>query len=236
VSLADAYDKAYAGDPLSAFGSVVGLNRPLDVSTAEKMAVPNTFFEVVVAPSYDVESLNILTEKRWWGKSVRLLTYDPRPYRRQADVVMKQIPGGLLLQEKDVETIVDSDVRIVSDRKPTDAEMKSLLFAWTVVKHVKSNAIVVAQGDMIVGVGAGQMSRVDASFMAVRKAAERTKGAVLASDAFFPFRDALDVAATAGITAAIQPGGSKGDEDVVKAANEYGLAMVFTGMRHFRHL
>ena len=130
----------------------------------------------------------------------------------------------------------EDTLHVVTDRKPTEAEMNALRFAWTVVKHVKSNAILLAQGDVVVGVGAGQMSRVDSSVIAVRKAGERTRGAVLASDAFFPFRDAIDVAAEAGVTAAIQPGGSKGDENVIEAANEHGMAMVFTGMRHFRHL
>ena len=235
-SLAEAYEKAYAGDPLSAFGSIVGFNRPVERATAEKMAVPNTFFEVIVAPEYEEGSLDVLTGKRWWGKTVRILKYDPRQAQQNSLIVMKQLPGGLLLQEKDNEILIEKNLEVVTDRRPTGAEMEALRFAWTTVKHVKSNAILLAQGNMVVGIGAGQMSRVDSSIIAVRKAGERTKGAVLASDAFFPFRDALDVAAHAGVTAAIQPGGSKGDDEVIKAANEHGMAMVFTGMRHFRHL
>jgi phosphoribosylaminoimidazolecarboxamide formyltransferase/IMP cyclohydrolase len=236
TSLAEAYEKAYAGDPLSAFGSIVGCNRPVDMATAEKMAVPNTFFEVIIAPDYEPGSVDVLTQKRWWGKTVRLLKYDPRGSEGALNLVMKQIPGGLLLQEKDVRTMIEQDLSVVTERKPTESEMEALRFAWTVVKHVKSNAVLLAQGEMVVGVGAGQMSRVDSSIIAVRKAGERTRGAVLASDAFFPFRDALDAAAAAGVTAVVQPGGSKGDEKVIEAANEHGLAMVFTGMRHFRHL
>ncbi len=235
-TLAEAYEKAYAGDPVSAFGSIVGMNRTLDVATAEKMAVPNTFFEVIVAPDFDEEAVAILKSKRWWGKTVRMLAYNPKVSPRGPEAIMKQIPGGLLLQEHDAATLIESDLKIVSLRPPTEQEMESLKFAWTIVKHVKSNAIVLAQGDMVVGVGAGQMSRVDSSLIAVRKAGERARGAVLASDAYFPFRDGLDVAAQAGVTAVIQPGGSKGDEEVIKAADEHGMAMLFTGMRHFRHL
>jgi phosphoribosylaminoimidazolecarboxamide formyltransferase/IMP cyclohydrolase len=235
-SLAEAYEKAYAGDPLSAFGSVVGFNRPLDVKTAEKMAVPKTFIEVIIAPEYEEEAVSLVTTKRWWGKTVRLLKYDPGERKSTPSVVSKQILGGLLLQSRDADIFDEDTLRTVTERKPTEAEMEALRFAWTVVKHVKSNAILLAQGDMVVGVGAGQMSRVDSSLIAVRKAGERTEGAVLASDAFFPFRDAVDVAAEAGITAAIQPGGSKGDDEVIAATNEHGMAMVFTGMRHFRHL
>ncbi|MFQ6092192.1 MAG: bifunctional phosphoribosylaminoimidazolecarboxamide formyltransferase/IMP cyclohydrolase [bacterium] len=234
--LAEAYEKAFAGDPLSAFGSIVGFNRPVDVETAEKMAVPNTFFEAVVAPDYEEGALTLLTGRRWWGKTVRIVKYDPREMSRNTGLVVKQVLGGLLVQEKDKETFIEGDLRAVTERAPTQAEMQALRFAWTVVKHVKSNAVLLAQGEMVVGVGAGQMSRVDSSIIAVRKAGERARGAVLASDAFFPFRDGLDVAAQAGVTAAIQPGGSKGDNQVIAAANEHGMAMVFTGMRHFRHL
>ncbi|UCE18856.1 MAG: bifunctional phosphoribosylaminoimidazolecarboxamide formyltransferase/IMP cyclohydrolase [Gemmatimonadota bacterium] len=236
TSLAEAYEKAYAGDPLSAFGSIVGFNRSVDVGTAEKMAVPNTFLEVIVAPGYEEGAIALLTEKRWWGKTVRILTYDSAGARRANETVSKQILGGLLVQSKDSVLFDESALRVVTERTPTEAEMEALRFAWTVVKHVKSNAILLAQGDMVVGVGAGQMSRVDSSMIAVRKAGERAQGAVLASDAFFPFRDAIDVAAEAGVTAAIQPGGSKGDDKVIEAANDHDLAMVFTGMRHFRHL
>jgi phosphoribosylaminoimidazolecarboxamide formyltransferase/IMP cyclohydrolase len=235
-TLAGAYEKAYAGDPSSAFGGIVGMNRTLDTATAEGMAVPNTFFEVIVAPDFEEEAAEILRSRRWWGKTVRLLAYNPKPYHGGSDLIMKQIPGGLLLQERDATTLIESDLKVVSRRQPTGQEMESLKFAWAIVKHVKSNAIVLTQGEMLVGVGAGQMSRVDSSLIAVRKAGERAAGAVLASDAFFPFRDGLDVAAQAGVTAVIQPGGSKGDDEVVKAADEHGMAMLFTGMRHFRHL
>ena len=173
-SLAEAYEKAYAGDPLSAFGSIVGLNRPVDVETAEKMALPNTFLEVIVAPDYEEGAVSLLTEKRWWGKTVRILKYDPGKGDGTDEVVSKQILGGLLLQSRDSVIFNEDELRMVTERKPTEAEMEALRFAWTVVKHVKSNAILLAQGEMVVGVGAGQMSRVDSSMIAVRKAADRT--------------------------------------------------------------
>ena len=151
-SLAEAYEKAYAGDPLSAFGSIAGFNRPMDVATAEKMAVPNTFFEVIIAPEFEEGVLELVTGKRWWGKTVRILQYDPKELDRNSKIILKQLQGGLLLQEKDTEIFIEDKLTCVTDRKPTEVEMEALKFAWTTVKHVKSNAILLAQGMMVVGV------------------------------------------------------------------------------------
>lgn len=234
-SLAEAFDLAYSGDPVSAFGSILAFNRELDYETAEKLAEPGRFIEAIIAPGYEVDALEVLRTKPKWKNNVRLLTchgmMDPigrsRDYRR--------IAGGLLVQDRDDQADPENEYKVVTDRAPTEAELIDLKFAWKVCKHVKSNAIVLAKGGMIIGVGAGQMSRVDSSMIAAHKAGDRSKGSVIASDAFFPFRDGIDAAAKAGVTAAIQPGGSRNDEEVIQACNEHGIAMIFTGRRHFRH-
>ncbi|HMM20082.1 MAG TPA: bifunctional phosphoribosylaminoimidazolecarboxamide formyltransferase/IMP cyclohydrolase [Selenomonadales bacterium] len=226
-TLADAYAKAYEADPVSAFGGIIGFNRPVDKATAE--AVSGLFAEAVVAPDYDEAALAILTQK----KNVRLLAADFGPAAGAVD--MKKVSGGLLVQDADLRDAARSEMRVVSKRAPGEAEWRQLEFAWTVVKHVKSNAIVVAAGDRTLGVGAGQMNRVGAANIALAQAGEQADGAVLASDAFFPFRDTVDAAAKAGITAIIQPGGSVRDEESIQAADEHGIAMVFTGVRHFKH-
>jgi phosphoribosylaminoimidazolecarboxamide formyltransferase/IMP cyclohydrolase len=231
---ARAYEKALACDPVSAFGSIIALNRTVDMETAQ-LIHETRFVEAVIAPDYYRNALELLRTKKnrriLRADFADLTDYHMRPERQMRSL----LGGGLLVQEVDIEFLEEANLKVVTEREPTPDEMKSLLFAWRVVKHVRSNAIVLVQGTETVGIGAGQMSRVDSSVLAVWKAGDRTRGAVLGSDAFFPMRDAVDAASDAGITAMIQPGGSKGDEDVIKAANERGIAMVFTGMRHFKH-
>ncbi len=230
TSLADAFAKAMACDPVSAFGGIIGLSRPLDETTAK--AISETFFEVIAAPSYDAGALEILKQK----KNIRLLevkglgsSYTPKGFG------LRRVVGGVLLQDRDTSREDVRKSKIVTKRKPTDEEWEALAFAWRVAKHVKSNAIVYTSSDRTLGIGAGQMSRVDSSKIAVMKAQSPLKGSVIASDAFFPFRDGVDAAAAAGATAAIQPGGSIRDDEVIKAADEHDMAMVFTGVRHFKH-
>jgi phosphoribosylaminoimidazolecarboxamide formyltransferase/IMP cyclohydrolase len=228
--LVDAFDKARACDPVSAFGGVIGFNRPVTGETAE--AVAGTFFEAIIAPSYDREARKILSAKA----NLRVLETG-HEYRWAADsgYEMKKVSGGLLLQTRDRYALAAKELKVVTKRKPTAEEIKALQFAWKVCKHVKSNAIVFALKDRTLGVGAGQMSRVDSAKIAVMKAQKPLKGTVVASDAFFPFRDGLDAAAAAGATAVIQPGGSVRDAELIAAADEHNMAMVFTGVRHFRH-
>ncbi len=228
TSLAEAYRNARATDPDSAFGGVVGLNRPVDAETAQEIG--STFIEAVIAPSFSAEAREALTKKT----NLRLLelAFDAPS---AAGFDLKPVSGGLLLQDADAGTLAQCELEVVTQRQPSDAEWEALRFAWVVVKHVKSNAIVYANAHQTVGIGAGQMSRVDSSRIAVSKARLPLVGTVLASDAFFPFRDGVDAAAKAGATAVIQPGGSVRDEEVIAAANEHSMAMVFTGMRHFKH-
>jgi phosphoribosylaminoimidazolecarboxamide formyltransferase/IMP cyclohydrolase len=230
-TLARAYEDALASDPVSAFGSIIGLNRVVDLETAKK--IDETFFvECVLAPGYEDKVLELLIKK----KNRRFLACpDLLKDRARGQKAYKMIKGGTLLQEADEYEIKESDLKVVTQMQPTPAQVKSLLFAWKVVKHVKSNAIVLVQGEKTVGVGAGQMSRVDSVIISVRKAGERAKGSVLASDAFFPMRDGVDEAAKSGVKAIIQPGGSKGDPETIKACDEHQIAMVFTGVRHFKH-
>jgi phosphoribosylaminoimidazolecarboxamide formyltransferase/IMP cyclohydrolase len=235
TTLAGAYKNAFSVDSTSAFGGIVGLNRPLDAQTAQ--AINEVFTEVVIAPDYTPEAIDILTQK----KNIRLLKV---PEITQGKAAKKQlsftrrVTGGLLLQDRDLGDIDLEQAKVVTERKPTPEEMEALKFAWKIVKYVKSNAIVYANKDQLLGVGAGQMSRVDSSKIAIMKAGDAglsLKGSVIASDAFFPFRDGIDEAAKAGATAAVQPGGSVRDQEVIDAANEHNMAMIFTGMRHFRH-
>jgi phosphoribosylaminoimidazolecarboxamide formyltransferase/IMP cyclohydrolase len=224
-----AYLKARECDPVSAFGGIVGFNRIVDAAAARELT--STFLEAVIAPGYDVEALAIFTAK----KNVRVMQVPLLDRYIPAGYDLKRVVGGLLLQGRDLGMVAATDCRVVTDRQPTAQELAALDFAWRVCKHVKSNAIVFTSKDQTVGIGAGQMSRVDSSKIAVQKALLPIKGTVLASDAFFPFRDGVDAAAEAGVTAIIQPGGSVRDEEVIQAANEHGMAMVFTSMRHFRH-
>jgi phosphoribosylaminoimidazolecarboxamide formyltransferase/IMP cyclohydrolase len=224
---AEAYRKALATDPVSAFGGIVAFNCPVDEAAAR--AVTEIFTEVLIAPDYDEQALKILRAK----KNLRVLR--AWPASRQPGVEYKQITGGMLVQTRDAHRLSSTDLIVVSKRQPTEKEIKALLFAWTVCKHTKSNAIVYAVEGQTVGVGAGQMSRVDSVKLGAMRAQLPVNGSVLASDAFFPFRDGVDEAAKHGITAVIQPGGSMRDEEVIAAADQHGLAMVFTGVRHFKH-
>ena len=224
---ADAYRKALATDPVSAFGGIVAFNRAVDLPAAQE--VTKIFTEVVIAPDYAAAALELLQTK----KNLRVIRMSS--VARTNELEFRQISGGILVQTKDVHELSKDDLKVVTERQPTDVEIRALLFAWTVCKHTKSNAIVYARADQTVGVGAGQMSRVDSVKIGAMRAQLPVAGSVLASDAFFPFRDGLDEAARHGITAVIQPGGSVRDDEVIAAANEHGLAMVFTGVRHFKH-
>ena len=224
---ADAYRKALATDPVSAFGGIVAFNSPVDEAAAR--AVTEIFTEVLIAPDYDEGALEILRSK----KNLRVLRTFPAS--RKPGVEYKQITGGMLVQTRDTHRLSRDDLKVVSKRQPTEEEINALLFAWTVCKHTKSNAIVYAREGQTVGVGAGQMSRVDSVKLGAMRAQLPVAGSVLASDAFFPFRDGIDEAAKHGITAVIQPGGSMRDAEVIAAADEHNLSMVFTGIRHFKH-
>jgi phosphoribosylaminoimidazolecarboxamide formyltransferase/IMP cyclohydrolase len=228
--LVDAFKKARECDPVSAYGGVLGFNRAVSGETAKE--VSSTFFEAVIAPSYDKVARKILSGK---GNLRVLETGGGFRWGGDPEKEMKKVSGGLLLQGRDRHVLAPATLTVVTKRAPTEEELEALLFAWKVCKHVKSNAIVYALKDRTVGVGAGQMSRVDSAKIAVMKAQRTTAGTVVASDAFFPFRDGLDAAAAAGATAVIQPGGSVRDAEVIAAADEHGMAMVFTGVRHFRH-
>lgn len=239
ASLKEAYLRAYHCDQTSAFGGIVALNQPLDGETAEEIV--KIFTEVVIAPGASDEAKAIFATK----KNLRLLTTAGLPDAKAPGLAFKQVAGGILVQDRDFAGITAADLKVVTQRKPTEAEMADLLFAWKVAKHVKSNAIVYVKAAATVGIGAGQMSRVDSTRIAARKAGDMaevlglaqspTVGSVVASDAFFPFPDGLLTAAEAGATAVIQPGGSMNDDKVIAAADAAGLAMVFTGQRHFRH-
>ncbi|MHC1745584.1 MAG: bifunctional phosphoribosylaminoimidazolecarboxamide formyltransferase/IMP cyclohydrolase [Negativicutes bacterium] len=226
-TLAAAYQKAYMADPVSAFGGIVAVNRVVDAATAAQIG--EIFIEAVIAPGFEPEALEILIQK----KNIRLLSAQMEQDISKLGFDMKRVTGGILVQDYDLPE--KTDLQVVTKRTPTDEEMEQLKFAWKVVKHVKSNAIVVAGKDQTLGIGAGQMNRVGSAGIALNQAGEQAKGAVLASDAFFPFRDTVDAAAKAGITAIIQPGGSMRDEESIQAADEHGIAMVFTGVRHFKH-
>lgn len=237
-SLADAFQKAYDGDPLSAFGSVIGLNRPVDEETATRLTEPNRFVEAIIAPDFSPKALEILKTRPTWKNSVRLLRTGDLTANakvREAIPLLRPIEGGMLRQTADLGDDGFSGAKVVTQREPTPTQICDLAFGWRMVKHVRSNAIVLVQNEALAGVGAGQMSRVDSVEISIRKAGDRASGAVLASDAFFPFRDNVDLAAKAGIAAIIQPGGSKRDQDSIDACNEHGIAMLFTGQRHFKH-
>ncbi|ADU28705.1 bifunctional phosphoribosylaminoimidazolecarboxamide formyltransferase/IMP cyclohydrolase [Evansella cellulosilytica] len=224
----EAYMKAFEADPVSIFGGIVASNREVDAMTAEKMK--EIFLEIVIAPSFTEEALEILTEK----KNLRLLTVDFAA-DQPVEQFVKSVAGGALLQDEDTLSYEDVTLKIATKREPTEDELKQLKMAWNVVKHVKSNAIVLGKADQTIGIGAGQMNRVGAAKIAIEQAGEQAKGAVLASDAFFPMNDTVEAAAKAGITAIIQPGGSVKDQDSIDKADEYGITMVFTGVRHFKH-
>jgi phosphoribosylaminoimidazolecarboxamide formyltransferase/IMP cyclohydrolase len=224
-SILEAYQKALAADPLSAFGGVIGINREVDAAAAEEIA--KLFVEAIAAPSFTPEALAHFAAKR----NLRLVAVRPAPPKP----IVKHVSGGLLVQDPDTARMTEGELKVVTSRRPTADELRSLLFAWRVTKHVKSNAIVYARDGQTIGVGAGQMSRVDAAKFGAQKAVLSLAGTVAASDAYFPFPDGLEAVAAAGATAVIQPGGSVRDQDVIVAADRLGIAMVFTGIRHFRH-
>ncbi|HSC76639.1 MAG TPA: bifunctional phosphoribosylaminoimidazolecarboxamide formyltransferase/IMP cyclohydrolase [Pseudomonadales bacterium] len=231
--IATAYDLAYATDPESAFGGIIAFNRELDAATARAI-IDRQFVEVIIAPFATEDALEILAAKQ----NIRVMVCGALPEKRAAQFDWKRVNGGLLVQDLDTGMIKDSDLKVVTKRAPSEAEIHDLIFAWKVAKYVKSNAIVYAKNRQTIGIGAGQMSRINSARIAGIKAEHaglQVQGAVMASDAFFPFRDGIDNAAKAGIACVIQPGGSMRDEEVIAAADEHGIAMVFTGMRHFRH-
>lgn len=223
-----AWDKAYEADPVSIFGGIVALNDKVEASLAEKLS--KIFLEIVIAPDFSEEALKILTRK----KNIRLMKLDTTLSTNTA-LKYTNVNDGLLVQEMDMHTITEADVHCVTNRKPTEDEMRQMLFGWKVVKHVKSNAIVLVKDDMTIGVGAGQMNRVGAAKIAIEQAGDKAKGSVLASDAFFPMPDTVEAAAAAGVTAIIQPGGSIKDQLSVDECNKHGITMVYTNIRHFKH-
>jgi phosphoribosylaminoimidazolecarboxamide formyltransferase/IMP cyclohydrolase len=233
-TLVEAMRRAWNGDPVSAFGSVLGFNVPVDAQSADFLAEPGRFVEAILAPEFAPEAFEILTTKPKWKNNVRLLavgTLKPGSGSRQ----LRQVSGGMLCQTADDQPDDTSEWKVVTDAQPSAAALAELEFAWAVCRHVKSNAIVLCQDRALVGAGAGQMSRVDSVEIAIHKAGDRARGSVMASDAFFPFDDSIHLAAKVGVAAVIQPGGSRGDESVIAACNKYALPMIFTGRRHFRH-
>lgn len=232
--LAEALRRALSGDPVSAFGSVLGMNRPVDAATAEVLCEPGLFIEAIIAPDFTPEALEILTTRPRWKANVRLMRSGCLEGPR-ARWSYRPLEAGLLVQESDVFPDPEDQWKVVTQASPSEAAWADLRFAWAVVRHVRSNAITAARDRTLLGAGAGQMSRVDSVEIALKKAGDRARGGVLASDAFFPFPDSIELAARAGIAAVIQPGGSRADEDVIAACNQHGLAMVFTGRRHFKH-
>lgn len=230
----EAVERAMNGDPVSAFGSVLGFNRQVDAASAEFLSQPGLFVEAIVAPGFASEAVEILTTKPKWRNNVRLMDVGPLEHGA-GERQYRFISGGLLAQEADFAADPEGEWRVVTQKQPTDQQLAELRFGWTITRHVKSNAIVLSQDRAICGVGAGQMSRVDSVDIAIRKADDRARGSVLSSDAFFPFPDSIHKAAEAGIVAVIQPGGSRKDEEVIAACDEHDLPMIFTGRRHFKH-
>lgn len=227
-TIEQAFQKAYDADPISIFGGIIALNREVDLATAEKLK--EIFLEIIIAPSFAQDALELLAKK----PNLRLLETSVEPDQFDSKKVVS-VRGGLLVQNRDLGRVEADDLKLVTDKAPTAEQLEELLFAWKVVKHVKSNAIVVAKDNQTIGVGAGQMNRVGAAKIAFEQAGEKTEGAVLASDAFFPMPDTVENAAKAGIKAIIQPGGSKRDQESIDMCNKYGIVMVMTGMRHFKH-
>jgi phosphoribosylaminoimidazolecarboxamide formyltransferase/IMP cyclohydrolase len=227
-SLREAYAKAYAADPVSAFGSIIALNGIVDAGTATELA--GLFVEAIIAPGFEPDALAVLSGK----KNLRVMQVEPEAVSAKPMLELRRVAGGILMQDAD-NLLLRHEATVVTKRAPDEAEYRDLHFAWRVVKHVKSNAIVVARSGCTLGVGAGQMNRVDSVKLSVEKLRDPAKGVVMASDAFFPFRDGIDEAAKAGVTAVIQPGGSLRDAEVIDAANEHGMSMIFTGLRHFKH-
>lgn len=225
-TLEEAFTRAFAADSVSAFGGIIAFNRRLDLAAARKAVEP--FMEVIIAPAYDDEALKVLKNK----KNLRVLEL---PLQKNEELTVKTVSGGFVIQEKDLDEMEPANLQVVTEVAPTPEQLKELAFAWKIVKHVKSNAIVIARDGMSIGVGAGQMNRVGAANIALEQAGDKARGAVMASDAFFPFKDTVETAAQYGIAAIIQPGGSIRDAESIEECNRHGIAMVFTGVRHFRH-
>lgn len=248
-TLARAYELARDGElppfnpPGSRFGGIIACNRPIDAETANLIIAPKSYYECIIAPGFSEEALELFRTRQIWGENVRLLEIDPLPPYASlkgsatglAGLDLKRVVGGLLVQERDLRDQLAGDLQVVTDRAPTEAELADLLFAWKVVRHVKSNAVVLAKDLQLIGLGAGQTNRAQSSELAVAMAGHRAEGAVCASDAYFPMPDGPEALAKAGVKAIVQPGGSKRDDDAVAVCNRYGVAMVFTGARHFRH-
>ena len=236
-TIEQALEEAWAGDPVSAFGSVLAFTRPVNLASAQFLVDGNRFVEAIVAPSFDDDAFELLTTKPKWGKNVRLLSvgYVGPDGRDASDIELKKVVGGFLLQGRDLKTVSDDELKVATKTEPTPEQLVSLRFAEKVCKHVKSNAILFVKGTRVTGVGAGQMSRVDSTYLAARKSGDEAQGTVMASDAFFPFPDGVETAMDAGVVAILQPGGSMRDDQVIAACDERGVPMVMTGARHFRH-
>jgi phosphoribosylaminoimidazolecarboxamide formyltransferase/IMP cyclohydrolase len=232
--ISKALNKGLQGDPLSAFGSIIGFNRPVDVESAEILSEPGLFVEAIVAPSFDEAALKILTTQPKWAANVRLLQVGSLNIP-PSKWTFRPLEGGALLQEADTQNDPEEQWSVVTEAKPAPEMMDDIRFAWQIVRHVKSNAITLVKDGMLLGAGAGQMSRVDSVEIAVKKAGERINGSVLGSDAFFPFPDSIETIAKFGIAGIIQPGGSRNDASVIEACNKFGIPMIFTGRRHFKH-
>ncbi|MGI6097869.1 MAG: bifunctional phosphoribosylaminoimidazolecarboxamide formyltransferase/IMP cyclohydrolase [Dethiobacteria bacterium] len=228
-TISEAYERAYEADPVSIFGGIIAANGEIDAQTAQKLT--DIFLEVIVAPAFSKQALSILGSK----KNLRLLTIPLNKTEQEKRYDLKKVSGGLLIQELDTAPVEEGEWKTVTEREPSEEEMLDLTFALKVVKHVKSNATVLAKGEQTIGIGAGQMNRVGAARIAIEQAGEKNRGGVLASDAFFPFKDTVELAAKAGITAIIQPGGSLRDKESIEACNKHGIAMIFTGRRYFKH-
>lgn len=234
-SIAEAFSRSYACDPMSAFGGIVGLNRAFDIATAEQFIEGEKFLEAVVAPEFHPDAIEaLMASKKKWRKSIRLVKATPVHSSAPA-LEYRSLAGGMLVQETDNRRVEAGECKVVTEKKPDDIEMKELLFSWSLCKHYKSNAICITRRGALLGYGAGQTSRVDATDHALLRAGDNAEGAVLASDAFFPFPDSIEKAAAAGVSAIIQPGGSVRDQAVIDECDKHGLTMVFTGMRHFKH-
>ncbi|PIX45743.1 MAG: bifunctional phosphoribosylaminoimidazolecarboxamide formyltransferase/IMP cyclohydrolase PurH [Armatimonadetes bacterium CG_4_8_14_3_um_filter_58_9] len=236
ATLAEAFRLAWEADPISRFGGIIACNRPLDGPTADMMLSKGNKFDVIIVPGYEEGIPARIKERTNWGETICVLEAEtPEPLGDMPPAVLTQIDGGLLMQDADTYQIQSADLKVISEREPTETELADLLFAWKVVRHVKSNAIVLAKNKSLTGMGAGQPNRVTSVQLSLQQAGEKANGSVLASDAFFPFPDGPETAAKAGVTAIMQPGGSAKDADAIAVANQYGMAMVFTGIRHFLH-
>jgi phosphoribosylaminoimidazolecarboxamide formyltransferase/IMP cyclohydrolase len=234
-TLAEAFSLARDADPVSRFGGIIACNTRVDRATAEQIIVKGSLYHAIIAPNYDDDALSALRERSGWGNDLRILEAGRTLSGQGANLDFKRVSGGLLVQDVDVLGLSEGDLKVVTQRAPSEEEMRDLRFAWSCVKHVKSNAISIARGGVLIGVGAGQMNRVTSVELALKQAGERARGASLASDAFFPFDDGPGAAAAAGVTAIIQPGGSNRDADSIALCDREGVAMVFAGARHFKH-